>query len=70
MKVLKLLLVADILLILSGFGWVLLGSRLNLQLQAFNRPLSPIYFGLITVLLGLYQSLRIKRAYVRIKSTQ
>lgn len=66
-KVLKVLLIMDILLLLSGLGWIVFGPHLSGRLIAFNRPISPAYFGFVIVLIGLYQGFRLRRAYLHIR---
>jgi len=66
LKMIKVLLGADIFLILSGLAWLLLIPSFNLS--AFNRPLSSTFLGMLVLLFGIYKGLQLRRAYFRIKS--
>jgi hypothetical protein len=65
-NMIKVLLAADIFLILSGLAWLLLIPSFNLT--AFNRPLSSTFLGMLVLLFGIYKGLQLRRAYLRIKS--
>lgn len=66
MNMIKVLLAADIFLILSGLAWLLLIPSFNLT--AFNRPLSSTFLGMLVLLFGIYKGFQLRRAYLRIKS--
>jgi len=65
-NMIKVLLAADIFLILSGLAWLLLIPSFNLT--AFNRPLSSTFLGMLVLLFGIYKGFQLRRAYLRIKS--
>ena len=70
MKIIWALLVMDILLILSGVGWLVFAPINSSQLIAFNRPVSPDFLGIFIILFGLYQSFRLRRAYLKVVQRQ
>lgn len=66
MTMFKVLLGADIFLILSGIAWMLLVPSFNLT--AFNRPLSSTFLGMLVLLFGIYKGFQLRRTYMRLKS--
>ncbi|OLN29282.1 hypothetical protein [Desulfosporosinus metallidurans] len=66
MNMIKVLLGADIFLILSGLAWLLLIPSFNLS--AFNRPLPSTFLGMLVLLFGIYKGLQLRRTFLRIKS--
>lgn len=69
MKIIWALLVMDVLVILSGVGWIVLGPQVSPQLTAFNRPVTPGFLGTFIILFGIYQSLRLRKAYFKVKNS-
>ncbi len=67
MKVIRALLVMDVLLILSGIGWILIGPEVSAKLVAFNRPVSPTAVGILILLVSAYQSMRLRQVYLRVR---
>ena len=70
LKIIWTLLAMDILLILSGVGWLVFAPINSSQLIAFNRPVSPEFLGTFIILFGLYQSFRLRRAYLKVVKRQ
>ena len=66
MKMIKVLLGADIFIILTGLAWLLFIPSFNLT--AFNRPLPSTYLGLLVLLFGIYKGFQLRRAYLRIRA--
>ncbi len=61
MRSMKLLWGLDALLILSGLGWLASAAFYHPSYVAFHQSVSPYFPGLITILYGLYQGLRLYR---------
>ncbi len=66
MKMIKVLLGADIFIILSGLAWLLFIP--NFYLSAFNRPLPSTFLGMFVLLFGIYKGFQLRRTYLRIRS--
>ncbi len=68
MRSMKLLWGLDALLILSGLGWLASSAFYQPSYVAFYQSVSPYFPGLITVLYGLYQGLRLYRSQRLLRS--
>ncbi|KLU65592.1 hypothetical protein DEAC_c22220 [Desulfosporosinus acididurans] len=66
MKILKVLIGADIFIILSGLSWLLIIP--NFYLSAFNRPLPSSFLGMLVLLFGIYKGFHLRRTYLRLRS--
>lgn len=64
MKMMGVLLVADIFLIVSGLAWLIFAP--GLSLTAFHHTVSSGFIGLLVCLFGIYQGLRWYRLYKRL----
>lgn len=70
MKIIRALLVMNVFLILSGIGWIVFGTHFAMPLTAFNRPVAPNFLGSLIILFGIYQSIRLRKAYLKVKKSE
>lgn len=61
MKMIYTLMALDSLLILMGLGWIIFGPYTSIRMMAFNKPVSPIYLGILILLYGIYQSFHLRK---------